>query len=258
MRLVLVTPAWRRYDVTRLCLAQRAHLRGALAGRGIEATTLVVADDDNLDIAAEFGCETLERPNVPLGRKWNDGLEAACLALEADYVTVVGSDDWVHPDVFSRLPRDEYAGPDLSGNIEAVVWRAAPEVVCGREIALVDLSSGRLRRCRSRGRYGVIPWLFPRVALRRSRYRPVGEAAAQGLDGSLVAGLGVRPEWVFHDPHPYCRVDFKSDVNLNSFDKIADAIGYGPVEPDPWTTLADHYPAELVQLARDTSEAMSR
>lgn len=257
MRLVLVMPAWRRFDVTRLVLAQRAHLRGVLAERGVDAVTLVVADDDNLDMAAEMGCETLERPNLPLGRKWNDGLEHACRELDADFVTVVGSDDWVHPDLFDRLPAAVAPMPMPTDEQPVVFWEAeAPEAVTGRKLALVDLLTGRMRLCESRGRWGVIPWVFPRAALDPSGCRPVKDAAVKGLDGSLAAGLGVRPRWVFRDPNPVARVDFKSDTNLNSYDLISGAIGVGETL-EPWDVLAAHYPPALVDQARGLAEAMA-
>lgn len=215
---------------------------------------LVVADDDNLDLAAEFGFDTLEVSNDLLGRKWNDGIGHALRELDADYVTVVGSDDWVHPDVFDVLPADVAPHPMPTAEVPVVMWSDnQPEATTGREIALVDLASGRLRRCRSQGRYGVIPWVFPRVALERCGGRPVAETAQRGLDGSLVAGLGIQPQWVFHDPHDLCRLDFKSDVNLNSYETITAAIGYGPEETDPWALLATRYPADLVEMARETA-----
>lgn len=255
MRLCLVSPAWRRYDVTRLALAQRAHLVGVLAERGVEAVVLVVADDGNLSIAREFGFETLERPNGQLGRKFNDGMEYACRELGADIVTVVGSDDWVHPDLFDRLPCERPNDPE-PGDDGVVVWKRTPEAVTGRELALVDLIGGCLRRCSTGDRQGVIPWVFPRAALAPSGFRPVRDDLNIGLDGSMVAGLGVQPTWVFHDPHDLCRVDFKSDVNLNSYARISGAIGYGEEETDPWGLLAERYPAELVDQARELSEKL--
>lgn len=258
MRLCLVTPAWRRFDVTRLAFAQRAHLRGVLAGRSLEVSVLVVADDGNLDLAAEFGFDALERSNDELGRKWNDGIEYALRVLDADYVAVVGSDDWVHPDVFDLLPAEVALPPALTDERPFVTWAEnVPEAVAGREIALVDLIGGRMRRCRGTGPFGVIPWVFPRAALDPSGGRPVRDGLQRGLDGSLATGLGVQPEWVFHDPHDLCRVDFKSDVNLNGYHAITGAIGYGPEEADPWALLAVRYPADLVDRARRLSEQMA-
>lgn len=256
MRLVLVSPAWRRYAVTRVCFAQRAHLCGVLAERGIEPVVLVVADDENLDIACEYGFETLERPNDELGRKFNDGLEAACVDLQADVVAVVGSDDWVHEDLFDRVPSAKAEPPMPTADVPFVMWSEAPEAVTGRELALVDLVTARLRRCRVERHHGVIPHVFPRVALEPSGFRPARDQLNIGIDGSLVAGLDVQPQWVFHDPHDLCRVDFKSDVNLNSYERITAAIGYGDEEHDPWSLLEERYPAELVGMARELSESM--
>lgn len=240
--LALVTPAHGRYAVTRLALAQRAHLAGELAGRGLSVLNVVVADDENLDIARCYGFDTVEQDNTQVGRKWNDGIEYA--AREgAQYIAVVGSDDWVHPDVFSRLPADEPGVPDFAGDF--ITWGDGPEVVAGRELTLVDLPTGRMRACWA-PRKPCIPWVMPRVALEPSGFRPVAERASIGLDGSLLAGLGITPTWVVHDPRPHARVDFKSALNLNAYDAIAGAIGVGEETDHPWPELARHYPEDLV------------
>lgn len=247
LRLVLVTPAWGRYPVTRVCFAQRAHLHGALAERGIEAHTVVVADDLNVQIAADHGFDIVLQNNLSVGRKWNDGLEHACTVLDADMVAVVGSDDWVHPDVFDRLPAAETPEPDPTGG---VVWRAGPEAVSGRHICVVDLGSGRMKWCRSGGQYGVMPYILPRNTLEPSRFRPVDERLNRWLDGSLVGGLRVRPNWVFHDPHPVCRVDFKTaDANITPYATIRK--GAEDEVDSAWGPLYDRFPAGLVDSARD-------
>ncbi len=244
-------------DVTRLALAQRAHLCGELAERGIEATCVIVADDENLEIAAEFGFAAVERDNAQLGRKFNDGLEYACTELEADYVVLIGSDDWMHVDLFDRLPLDQMEMPSLKGDGPAWFWGDGPEAITGREIALVDLSTGRLRHCQARGRYGVIPWIFPRAALEPSGYRPVKDAANIGIDGSLIAGLNCQPEWIFRDPHDLCRIDFKSNVNLNGYEQITAGIGYGEEETDPWGLLTECYPVNLVSMAQRSTAGVA-
>ena len=252
----MVSPAWGRFTVTRLALAQRAHLTGELAARGINLQVLIVADDENLDIAREFGFRTLERPNDRLGLRFNDGIQHAA-GEGADFITVVGSDDWVHPDLFDRLPADNPPEPVLSTDRPFVSWTpGVAEAVTGREIAIVDLASGRLRSCRGTSRAGVIPWVFPRKALQPCGFRPVPDRQQRGLDGAMVAGLGVQPEWVFHDPHDLCRVDFKSPVNLNTYRNVTAAIGYGDERP-AWNTLADRYPAELVRMARAVGEQLA-
>lgn len=255
MHVCLVSPAWRRFDVTRLALAQRAHLRGVLAGRGHEVTGVVVADDDNLDIAREYGFETVERDNTFLGRKFNDGLERA-LDMGAEVVVLIGSDDWVHPDVFDRMPLAESEVPVPSLEEPAVTWNVAPEIVSGRWISFVDMATGRIRMCQSGTRSGSIPWLIHRDALTPSGGRPIRETQQKGTDFALVAGLNVQPTWVFHDPNPVARVDFKTSVNLNDFD-ITTGILEHSGDLDALDVLGDYYPAELVEMARDTMAVLA-
>ena len=68
----------------------------------------MIADDENLDTAAELGFATVRRDNRFLARKYNDGIQ---LALDpsvnprpADYAVPFGSDDWVDHRIFHRLP----------------------------------------------------------------------------------------------------------------------------------------------------------
>ena len=218
----LVTPAWSRIEVTRLVLAQRAHLQGELAGRGISMSCVVVADDDNLDVASDFGFDGLWQTNEFLGRKLNDGIEYA-YGRGADWICFAGSDNWLHPDLFDGLPAPH------------------PEaIVAGRSLAVVDLASGRSVVSRPGGSKGVAPWLMPRILFDRFGPRPAQETATAGMEMQLAIGLGL-PRFVFHDPNPCARVDFKSDVNMTPF-----AAFYRPgLEPAP---LRDFYPDELCDL----------
>jgi hypothetical protein len=231
----LVCPAWRRFAVTRLALAQRAHLAGVLAARGIDCHTVVVADDENLEIAREHGCATVELDNEQgLGRKFNAGFRYAA-EQGADWLVHIGSDDWIHPDVFTPLLAPVVPHP----------------IISGRAIAFVDLLTGQLRQARLDGPTGVIPWVIPRALLEPCHFAPIRPERRSGIDGELVRGLRrahVTAAWVFHDPHGVARVDFKSDVNINPF---ASLPFRGP-RSDPWAALAEHYPGELVDLAHKT------
>ena len=247
--IAFVTAAWQRYHVTRLSLAQRVDLCGKLAELGHEATQVVVADDDNLDIAREYGFWGISQNNQYIGRKFNDGIQFALEHLEADYIVLIGSDDWMHESLFDRLPLPVAPEPVPTEENPIVFWdEEAPEAITGKEICAVDLGRGVMTTCRVRGRYGVIPWVLPKEAFAKTS-RPIRDELNKGIDGSLIAGLGLQPEWVFIDPNPYCRVDWKTEQNLNSYDKLRNGIGYGDEDPWPWSVLQEHYPAELVQQA---------
>jgi hypothetical protein len=196
--------------------------------RGITANVVVVADDENLDLADWFGFYGLERPNV-LGLKLNDGFALAA-DQGADWICFCGSDNWMHPDVFDRL-----AGLDGS------------RVLAGRQEAVVDLASGRMRVLRV-GYPGTAPWLIPRALLEPLRFRPVGDDKTRAIELALVLGMG-HPGFLFDDPNRVARVDFKSDVGLTTYAGVAHL---GPrEEDDPWTELGKHYPDDLVGMARD-------
>ncbi len=232
MRLVFVTPAWRRPGVTRVALAQRAHLHGVLAGQGIHASTVVIADDTNLDIAAGFGFDTLERENV-LGAKLNDGIQWA-LDRDADWVCFAGSDNWLHPELFDRLAD-----------------RRTDEIVAGRLLAVIDLQNDRGMVCRVHGRKGTAPWLIPANLLTP---RPVPDDAASGMEMLLAVGMG-NPRFVFDDPHLYARVDFTTDVNMTAYESFEHLRVTGT--HDPWEDLAAEYPADIVEMARDTERVFA-
>jgi hypothetical protein len=224
--------------VTRLVLRQREHLAGELAARGIDCHTVIVADDENLEIARSHGFATVELDNEGgLGRKFNAGFQHA--AREgADWLVHIGSDDWVHPDVFTPLLAPVEPRPILTG----------------RRIAFVDLLSGRMSRGTLQGDQGVIPWIVPRHLMEPCGFAPIRPERPRGIDGELVRGLRrarVRPQWVFHDPHDLARVDFKSDVNINTFRSLPSSLTRRQ-DSDPWVALAERYPPELVDLARET------
>lgn len=228
---------------------QRAELCRELNARGMPATAVIVADDENLEIAEEFGFVAVPAPNDHLGRKFNDGYEVACRELEADVVVHIGSDDWVHPSVFDRLPRADVGIALPTPEAPAVVGRPGPEIQICRQIALVDLLSGRMSLCRSDRRAGVIPWLLPRAALEPSGFRPLPDEQKIGIDGALLRGIGRSARLVVHDPHPLSCVDFKSETNLNAFDAIAGALG-GVSYDRAWDALEWGYGKELAAQAQ--------
>lgn len=231
----VLSAAWGRPHITRLVLRQRQRLCEGLASGGIQARMLIVADDENLDVAREHGAETLEHPNSPLGKKCSAGLKAA--AEIADYVCWVGSDDWIHPDVFKPLRQE----------------RSKPVIVTGRRLAIVDMAAGRLQRLESPSKYGAIPWLIDSRLLRSPRTPNLMQPDLQrGLDGGLIRGLRLARidwQWVFDDPHDFRCVDFKTEANITPYAGLAKNLGVGAPE-NAWDALTGWFPADLIDDAR--------
>lgn len=236
----IFSAAWRRFDVTRLVLKQRQRLCVELAAGGVDATNLIAADDENREIAAEYGCATLETPNEPLGRKCSKGLRHA--ADLADWVCWVGSDDWIHPDVFEPL---------LDRHGELVV-------VTGRRLAVVDLATGVLQIISSPSKYGAIPWLIDSRLLRTNR-PAIRPDLPRGLDGALIRGIRLARKpfaVVEHDPHPFRCIDFKSDLNLSPFHGLVENLALGR-PADAWDALSAWFPTDLVDDARTLSQGVA-
>lgn len=237
----IVSPAHGRGYITRLVLLQRRRLAEQLVEDGIDVRLLIAADDENAEIADEFGCDVLRVTNEPLGRKANAAL-AAAVATGADWIGWVGSDDWIHPDAFDPLHL-EYE---------------LPVIVRGKRLALVNTATGTLRQIKSPSAHGAIPWLIDSRLFRVTQINPIRSDLSQGLDGSLARGLrrhGIPLELVTHDPHPFRCVDFKTEANIWPFEVVADA--YALADPEPaWTALAKWFPADLVDQARRLSEGV--
>lgn len=233
-----VSAAWRRFDVSRLVLMQRQRLCAELAARGVQATSLIVADDENLDIALEYGALTLEHPNDPLGAKANAGLLHA--AALADWVVWVGSDDWIHPDAFDPLLAED-DGED-----------GRARIIVGERLTMVDTTTGRLQLIKQCSKYGGIPWLVESRLL-RTRRGPIRPDLPRGLDGALVRGLRLTQipfRFVKHDMHEFRCVDFKTPENLSSFEGVRRNLGRGESEP-AWPTLRRWFPTDLVDKAEE-------
>src|ERR1051325_10020747 len=92
-----VTPAWQRYELSAVCFDQRLLVMDALRAAGVEAQCVVVADDENLDLARERGFARVEQDNEWLRRRFNDGIEYAAYQ-GATRIVPIGSDSWIDPD----------------------------------------------------------------------------------------------------------------------------------------------------------------
>lgn len=230
-----------------MALAERRWLCDVLSSRGLTARGVIVADDDNLDLADEYGFDRLEFPNDRgLGAKFNAGYRYA-LDRGADYIVHVGSDDWVHPDFFDPLPIPD-VHPDKFPSFEpgrCVVQKPGPVILAGMRIGLVHLPSGRGCVFHMKRTWGVIPWAIPRSAF-RDNPEPVKPDIQRGVEFELIRGIAP-VNYQYHDPHPFLGVDFKSDVNVTPWEGLE---AHGTPLPDVWGALAEHYPAPLVEAAR--------
>ena len=237
-RIWFIVPAHGRVDLSRVCLRQLRRTCDAMrANYDIDATAVVIADDENLDVADDLGFATVKRDNHQLGRKFNDGHQLACDPAynpnPADYVVPCGSDDWVDPVVFQRLPPPGVVG----------VFTLH---------AVVNEDRTRLQRLRVGYKCGAGIRIIPRDLVAAAGYRPCREHARSGVDTTAVEGIqrsiGEFPATVCLDVHPLQIVDWKSrHQQLHSYSAIR-GFGKGPESTDPFGDLAGFYPEAVEEL----------
>lgn len=233
MTVWFVVPAHGRVEKTEACLRQLARTCDTLAGRGIEATAVVVAADANLETARACGFDALERPNRPLGRKWNDGYQHAGQA-GADHVVPLGSDDWIDPVMLTSLPGKH-------------------EIRCSRLSAVVSEDGRRLATLKIGYPGGDGVRILPRHLLELLRFRPAEDHRDRAIDTSIMRRLTLilraAPAVRYFDAHPFQIVDWKTGgEQLNGYRPCLQ-FRDGP-EVDPWEALAPHYPAAALDEMR--------
>lgn len=221
-----VTPAWQRYALTAVCLEQRLRVIERLAQEGIEGRCVVVADDENLDIARGFGFDVVERDNEWLGRRFNDGMEYAG-RHGATWIVPIGSDSWIDPEYLLPLP------------MPGVTRTAAQYAV---------VASDRIAACAVQNASGAGPYLFHRDLLALSGFRPAKDAIRRHVDSSTIAGLRSSPNWRWRKVHPFQYVGFRGTPHITPYSRLV--AKWGKAEhSDPAVWLTRSYPADLVERA---------
>lgn len=222
-----VTPAWRRYDLSAVCFDQRVRVIEALAAQGVEAHCVVVADDENLDLARARGFHVVEQDNEWLGRKFNDGMEYAG-KQRADWIVPIGSDSWIDPAYFLPLP-------------SPLETRTSPNYCAVTGDRLAELSVGRAK--------GAGPYMFHRTLLARRNFRPSRDKLTRGIDSSTVQGLAASLRWRRRILHPYQYIGFRGTPHITAYQRLVELWGVRE-HTDPWAILERHYPGDLVARAR--------
>ena len=229
-----VVPVYGRLPLAAICLRQLRCTCDALTGQGIEATAVVIGDDENLDTARALGFGTIERDNRFLSRKFNDGIQFACdprfNPRPADYVVPCGSDDWIDYRILLELPP-----PDTVLGFQRLSF-VRPD---GEEITAtcVDYVGG----CGIR--------VYPRQVVARTEYRPADEDRYRACDTSILVNTRkAYPEVrvVHREIDPRQIVDWKSpDEQLTSYESIF-ARHRGERRPDPSSVLEGVYGADAL------------
>jgi len=229
-----VVPVHGRLPLAAICLRQLRRTCDALTDEGIEATAVVIGNDENLDTARELGFGTIERDNSFVSRRFNDGIQLACdrryNPRPADYVVPCGSDDWVDHRIFLDLP---------GANTVLGFQRISFVREDGREMTtrFLDYEGG----CGIR--------VYPRQVMAHRNFRPADEDRQRACDTSTLLNLRKahpRLRVEHRDIDPRQIVDWKSPgIQLNPYGTI-EARHRGEDFGDPFEALADVFPTDAL------------
>jgi hypothetical protein len=236
--LAFITPVYRRYDISRVCMLQRRMLCDELEAYGIKATAVYIGDDENIDVARSLGFEVVSQTNeFGLGTKFNDGFEYAARSLQVDIMVPIGSDDWALPEYF--------ADPDVT------VCRTSKHLSVvnpqGDEIGQLthDFEQGINAR-------GFIPWLIPTEFFTATAYRPNYDRRNRGLDADLALGIcryQPRPMWVPNSVDRLQCVDFKNPTTqITPYERTLEMNQGTVFDGKPFELLKSKYPPDLVDM----------
>lgn len=237
--LVFVVPACGRVALARICLRQLRLTCNALCESGIDATAVVVADDENLTTALLLGFGTVRRDNEFVSKKFNDGIQ---LALDpkhnprpADFVVPCGSDDWVDHRLFHDLP-------------------AVDTVVGFQRMSFVREDGAEIMTSHLRYTGGSGVRIYPRQLMEPLGYRPADEDRYRACDTSILTNLqmfhGDRLRVEHRHLHDRQIVDWKtSGAQLNNYDQVARRHRQDR-HTDPFVELAGVYPDESIDAMR--------
>lgn len=227
--ILLVTPAWERPELTRIMLEQRLRLTEAVRPLGVRCETVVIADDENLDIAEDLGHKTVGALNV-LGAKFNDGYE---YAVEHNY-------DWAF-----HVNSDQAFDPAL---IAAIAKAPTDRIVTMSHLSAVNATGERFIAYRNPVR---AMQAFPLKLLRRNP-RPCAEHIMSGCDRSTYEGVaranhGAKEQRVRVGPLE--TIQFESEVQMTGWERhVGIARNSGAREwKVPWDLLAQTYGPELIE-----------
>lgn len=226
MHVLFVTPAFKRYELSRICFEQRVDAINKLRDAGIKADSVVIADDRNLDIAREFDFETVERDNQWLGQRFNDGYQHAAV-IGATHAFPIGSDSWCDPQFIIDAARDGRLNDS--------------SVICSRHYMRVNGDGTQSRQIWVPVLQGV-SYVVPIGLLQECAYRPCKEEIKRGCDGSAWQSIErAGGEVVWSETHELETVAFESWPQITMFDKLGTTWGVGDVSNSPFARLAGVY-----------------
>jgi|15BtaG_2_1085339.scaffolds.fasta_scaffold02120_4 hypothetical protein len=197
-RVFIVTPAWKRYDVSKIVFSNFFNIKKILKNK-MDLQVVVIANDLNLKIAKSFGFSAVRSNNDFLGKKFNDGYEFA-FKNGAEIAIPVGSDSLITSDIIGSSVNMSREDNIVFSSMHSVIRED------GKSIGAIKTasSSGNMNK-------GAL-WLYRRGMMKKRGFRPCADNIGSGCDRSTIAGLLKKSKisFVLNDINFYQHVGIKS------------------------------------------------
>lgn len=230
--LCFVVPAWKRVELSAVCFRQWRVALDRLGEYGIDAQVVVIADDENLDLAVAEGFATLHRKNM-LGAKLNAGYRYAA-DNGFQYVAALGSDSFFCPERIGPFELPEHG-----------------EMLCTRNYTVVSPDGRAQARLKIPYDGGIGTRVFRTEMLAQCKYEPVEPGRMKSCDVTTLNTLrrdhAIR--FLYTDEHQFEILGFfTKDVQITAYDELLRLWLAEPLT-DPLSDLDQHYPSELLERA---------
>jgi hypothetical protein len=102
-KVIVLIPVWKRIDITRYCYDRLLDSIRDADVHDIGLWPLIIASEpEHIELAYKYNWQVIEYPNTSVSDKLNKGLEAA-LSQQSYYITVIGSDNELRPEIWSHV-----------------------------------------------------------------------------------------------------------------------------------------------------------
>jgi hypothetical protein len=237
-KIVIVMPCWKRSEIVDLVARQLDILfRDTKQIIDLSVVYVFSMEDPELDqlfsiyLKANHHRDFVFSSNKLLGKKLNDGIQYAA-KYKYDYIMNFGSDDLMHADIFKLYADALTRNCDIIGINKVFFYNQVSNPVLFSYYNQPNLvGAGRLIHRR------VIDSVFMNF---NGLYKDDLCSGMDTFSAHRMRMCGHMQTMVDPGEFPYI-VDIKSDVNINSFDKIVDEATTGSLKEFQIDYITSHY-----------------
>lgn len=249
MRIAICTAFWGRLPLANVWWAGATRLRQLAERRGHSLEIWAAGDElHHRKLCARYGGRWVEAGNSPLGAKWNKLTKAAWQRGSADYIMILGSDDFLGDYTFlAMLAGAEGVQPHVGlrgiyflnqPTREVALWRGYPpsDSKYGQPVG-----AGRMIQADLLDKLDGQPW---------------DNARMSGLDGSFIRNVQPPMAWLVEVGPSRVALDVKYSANIWPFAHLVQSLDLEPAwageigrQIPEWNALlrlkADPHPKEV-------------